>query len=739
MSGVSISRGVTGNDSTLTDISNLLNTTNSSSVASSNTTAIQAALTAGGLVQITAPGVYYVNDTLILYDRTNLVIGQGVELRARTGGSRGTSTFLMFRNSNFNSTPVTISTITAAIYGSSMVRVTVTFASAHGLVAGNFLQIKGDGADVYNGVWEVESVSSATVLSFVMSIAGGSALAPPSAAVSVASVSQTVANPGVFTTATNAFFKGQPVTITGTPPTGFLNNTTYYVIATGLTTTTCQLADSPFATTGKQVTGSSSCTIVPTIQGSPANGYISIGGGGSINGYFDAGGFVASGTWNDHAIVFRRVLEPVVDGLIFKDVRKYCVSMQDVQNPVCRNYHGDTGSDGCHIYGPAWNPLIENAYGTFGDDVAVFQPIDDNSYAPFEVGSGFDLGGNIYNGTMRNIRARHSHNSGACVIYPNGNSNAAGATNQIYAMRGTFLIDGASVQDPVVTANWTGGPSVTLGNGYTTVPGTIDTLTIRNTQIPFLQNTGGSLITINNLTLDGMTNDGFNGTNATLNVDVMTINTLTINPANITNINTNKLVLLKTVNATINTLIYNGGYFTQSGSGTFSLLSSNGGNLGTAIFNGPTLGANVKLIDESGAYVGTPTFVLNHPVGLSGYASMLSLTGSQNAIVKINGLKSIAPVTGVFNIYSYTGTLTMQVSGMDYTGTLFANLTGSNNSFTNPDGSCPVDLSKIARTAGSTAKCASGNGTIVANTMATCDATGAANSWKQISNTTLTF
>lgn len=799
-----------------------LSTDNTTAAAPANTTAIQAALNAGGLVQITTPGQYRWNSTLTIYDRTTLVLGAGVELVAIPSSG---PTFTGIQNSNANSTPITINTITAVAIGIMMARVTVTFASAHGLVARNFVEIKGDGADVYNGVWEVETAPSATTLTFIMSLASGSSSAPPDAAVSVASAGQTVATPGVFATAKNAFFKGQAVTITGTPPTGFSNNTTYYVIGTGLnatlsgvqitgtagqfsctaatlvvgmqvtisgtfggtgsitgyanpttyiisatngsttftlqtlasgaivttagtptgltyTTASCQLADSPFASTGKQVSGSSACTIVPTIQGSPANGYIQILGPGKLNMNYVGGGFSSSNSTLDHGIVLRRVLEPVVDGLVIQDVRKYGVMMQDVQNPKARNLHFDTESDGVHIYGPAWNPLIENITGTTGDDTAIFQPIDGSSYTQFMLGTGFDLGGNFYGGTMRNIRPRHIHNSGACVIYPNGNSGGAGRTNQVYAMRGQILIDGGSTQDPVVSSTWQGGNSVLVGGGYTTVAGTIDTLTIRNTQIPNLYNGGGgALITINNMTWDGITNDQFNGTNASTNMDVMTVNNFVINGANIANISSNTLILLRSVNATINNLTFNNCVFTQlDTSGIFSLVGSNGGNLGVATYNNVTAVGGVKYMTEgNGSYVGTPVFVFNGGYGQSGYAALVTATGTQNLNVHIRDFKSVSPSVGVFNFYSYSGTLNLWVTGLEYTGGLFANLSGSNNSIYNPDGSCPVDLSKIARTAGCIAKSAAGNGTIVAGNLAVCDATGAANSWKQISNTTLVY
>ena len=77
----------------------------------------------------------------------------------------------------------------------------------------------------------------------------------------IASASQNTGT-GLWATGTQAFVAGLPVTITGTPPTGFAVNEVYFVIATGLTTTSCELS----ATIGGSVlvpSVSSSCNIVP--------------------------------------------------------------------------------------------------------------------------------------------------------------------------------------------------------------------------------------------------------------------------------------------------------------------------------------------------------------------------------------------------------------------------------------------------------------------------------------------
>ena len=102
--------------------------------------------------------------------------------------------------------------------------------------------------------WAVQLSSTAnTWVTFVDPTAGGAPIASPS---------QTVANPAVFTTATQAWVAGQAVVIQGTPPGGFTAGPIYYVVAGGLTTTAVELAATPGGT-AIQGTSSSACTLQP--------------------------------------------------------------------------------------------------------------------------------------------------------------------------------------------------------------------------------------------------------------------------------------------------------------------------------------------------------------------------------------------------------------------------------------------------------------------------------------------
>lgn len=83
---------------------------------------------------------------------------------------------------------------------------------------------------------------------------------PPGTA--IASASQTVANPGVFTTLAQTWSAGQQVYITTGTPGGFSLNTVYFVIAANLTATTASLS-ATFGGAGIQCTSSAACNLVP--------------------------------------------------------------------------------------------------------------------------------------------------------------------------------------------------------------------------------------------------------------------------------------------------------------------------------------------------------------------------------------------------------------------------------------------------------------------------------------------
>lgn len=690
---------------------------------------------------------YEINDTILIPSDREVVIEHGAVLKAVVGGPRGNSTFPLFKNVNAESLPVGIASITPALFGHHLVMCTVSFTSAHGITS-NYVQIKGDGRNIYNGVWPIYDKPSASSVRFLMSIAGGSTLAPPAAAVAGTSSSQTVANPGVFTQTGHKYVAGQAVKLSGSVPSGFTAGTVYYVIKAGLTANTYQLADSPFAASGKQVTASAATTVTPMLIGAAADGNISIIGGGTLDMQYGTEAFTVSNDWHDHAVILRRVRSPRVD-LSVRSARKYCVMMQDVWHPHVLGLEGDTGSDGVHVYGPAWNPLIENVRGTFGDDPAVFQPVDGYMYPQYMLGTGFDLGGDFHGGTMRNIRPRHSHNTASAVIYPNGNL-GGGADAVIYRMRGQILIDGAGIETPdgYNGPDFQGWDAVGVGNGYVSVAGRIESLVIRNVYGATRLNNdgGGASLDIGAVSFYDLTGDLFYGDGCGIDVNWANINQLTINGARHSPYTGGGLVTLQGSNAVIGSITFNG---TQAGNpvatGTCYLLQTAGAPTVKEInFNDIALAANGQAVGP-GSFTGTPTINFKGGVG-DGYKVLIEQDNNTRSLdVNIFGFKSAAPTVGMFNFYGSdagkTANVRLRVAGLVYSGNVFANIAGANFSVFNPDGSMPVDLTKLARTAAQTAvhSGATTAGTIVANNLCVCDATNAANSWKQLSNTTLVY
>lgn len=706
------------------------------------TAKLQDALNTLSKVVFEADEEYEISETLLIPSNREVVIERGAVLKAVTGGSRGTSTFPLFKNVNAESVPQAISSITPTLFGHHLVMCTVDFTAPHGITA-DYLQIKGDGRNIYNGIWPIYDKPSASRIRFLMSIAGGSTLAPPASAIAGTSTSQTVANPGVFTQAAHGYVPGQAVRLSGSLPGGFVAGTTYYVIKAGLTANTYQLANSPFAASGKQVTASASTTVTPVLLGAAADGNISLIGGGVLDMQYGTQPFTESNDWHDHAVVLRRVHAPRVD-LTVRSARKYCVMMQDVWKPHVMALDANTGSDGVHVYGPAWDPLIENVTGTYGDDPAVFQPIDGYMYPQYMLGTGFDLGGDFHGGTMHNIRPRHSHNTAAAVIYPNGNL-GGGADAVIYRMRGQILLDGVGIETPdgFNGASFQGWDAVGVGNGYVQVAGRIESLVIRNVYGSTRLNNdgGGTSLDIGAVSFYDLTGDLFYGDGCGVDVNWANIDQLTINGARHSPASGGGLVTLQGSNAVIGSITFNG---TQAGNpnatGTCYLLQTNGAPTVKEVnFDNIRLSANGQAIGP-GSFTGTP--VINFKGGGGdGYKVLIEQDNNTRSLdVNIFGFKSAAPSVGLFNFYGSdagkTANVRLRVLGLVYSGNVFANIAGANFSVFNPDGSMPVDLTKLARSAAQTAVHNGGTaaGTIVANNLCVCDATNAANSWKQLSD-----
>ena len=126
----------------------------SAAAATANTARIQAALTAGGLVQILAPGTYYINDTLTIYSNTDFLLGEGVKLKMAdsAGGKPLLQNYAFSRRASAVAVTLTWSSgITAAITGWT----------AHGCEVGDYVWLQGATLSCYNIVGYLSAADSA--------------------------------------------------------------------------------------------------------------------------------------------------------------------------------------------------------------------------------------------------------------------------------------------------------------------------------------------------------------------------------------------------------------------------------------------------------------------------------------------------------------------------------------------------------------------------------------------------
>ena len=119
-----------------------------------DTTALQNALTAGGVIRVEQSGVLWINKTLVYGSNTTLQLGPGTTIRqvAGTNSTLAIST----AHQTFNATGGTMVTITQGTGNA----VNVLWA-AHGLVVGQGVWLSGNGVSTYNGVFRVDVVVDA--------------------------------------------------------------------------------------------------------------------------------------------------------------------------------------------------------------------------------------------------------------------------------------------------------------------------------------------------------------------------------------------------------------------------------------------------------------------------------------------------------------------------------------------------------------------------------------------------
>lgn len=449
----------------------------------------------------------------------------------------------------------------------------------------------------------------------------------------------------------------------------------------------------------------------------------------------------------DHCILIDKVRNPKFQSVRFKDNLKYCVYLSNTQNPLVDEMWADTGSDGVKLHGPTFGTAkISRIGGSYGDDVFSAQTIANAPYVATMVPSPAPdtPGGSLNKVTVTDISVAGS-TANVVALYVNGGNSSGG--------QGWF-IDEVEVARIRSESTGTVFEAVTEANG---IIGRLRTLRINDVfgpgQAPggaIIGITGiGGVLNIGKMTIDGVTNGVQVNGSVVYGTNGIGMSNVVFGSAAFKNIN---------FYASANTAGQHGYAVATTGAVTVDQLSfadsicqTSAGNSGCALFaplgNLTTTGVvsfvncEVKgwasLLGESSnntAYSMQNCFC-------NGGLALGTFSSGTNSIY-LEGCKSVGAQQAPLMLYGGSDmNISCTIVGCKADGA-FLNTGGSSTgviSWNNPDGSAPIDLSKIQRTAGSIVKTSVGNGSIVANNMAVCDATGAANSWKQLSNTSLTY
>ena len=462
---------------------------------------------------------------------------------------------------------------------------------------------------------------------------------------------------------------------------------------------------------------------------------ITIGGGGELDMDFHDGDTFAVDL-NYHGIVLNKVLKPIVSNLRFNRVRKYCVCMANVGYPFVSDIYANTLSDGVHIYGPAWSPHVERMYGSYGDDVCIFQCIDGTSYAGHMPA---DSGGSFYGGgSMLHLHPLNGKNSGIAVLYPNSGQ----TVDSGYRMNGTYTVEKVSGIMPL-SSDGTYEPvsCFTVGNGYVSSPNSyIESIILRDIT--------GRSISLNqsigvNITIDSFVLDGFSSQSPdTGNDNLFPINNMTINKFIAKNLvligrNSNAFISLLSVAAVVKDMLIDGAYLYCPDTASIRLIHSVLGTAGKITVRNCTFARRAQITTDA-TFTGTPIIIVDNIVNLAANTShLIAIGGTTPAKIRASNCVTESGSGSVFNFFG-TGVIECFCNNMLLAGAAAVNLQ-TNVAFKNPDGSAPIDIGLVARTSGSIAYNSNASrGTLGAAGLVVCQGT-ASGSWHLLSDPTLVY
>lgn len=426
----------------------------------------------------------------------------------------------------------------------------------------------------------------------------------------------------------------------------------------------------------------------------------------------------ASGT-DTLSCVFGGVARLKIDTITARNTSKYCVAVGAVASFSVKDlWSPQANSDGLKIYGPAFDGAVSGITGRFNDDACSVQPQEAAPYAQYD----FAGGGDCLNISVENISAK-SDNAALFVLY---------ASQHQYA--DDITIDGI--------AGLSAAPMVKFYNGVGFTNCQVGTVRLRNV-------TWSGNVDQNVVAFDGTQSylsleiDGLNGETAG-GLAGLTKPPIIVNSGFIANFSVNRVaynfqsnIPAVEITGTAGLTNVDVGACTLVGSSTGTLLkiSTTTGGVGQVNVESIKAGPIGSLVNVTSTVTSQP----NIKVGNVDVNAFVLVDMAASGRVHLAGSSKFQCSTGVVKC-SGTGTnIAIDSYGNRLASGNWLNKTGTPNITINAT-DFSADVTQVARTAGSSFyNTNAAAGTLGAAGRVLCDASGTANSWKLMTDTTKSY
>lgn len=393
-----------------------------------------------------------------------------------------------------------------------------------------------------------------------------------------------------------------------------------------------------------------------------------------------------------------------VEDVSFRSVLKYCVFTYNTLGGRVLRLHGETLSDGVHVFGPARNVVVDGITGHFGDDIVAVSSRDlTGNWVDVSGGDIIGVRASNLSGTSATALAQIFSHIGYVmddVEYSNITGYCANATVSVFG----DPTDGGSINKLVLSGISAPGAINISSYGGGTVPLTIQSLIIRDSCLQSKTDvssyvTFGAYATVKKLTVENCISNDALGTSG---VGIGLI-----------------------LNGTVEELAIVGGRYALGSNGRLVMWAgTTAGTKKISMDNVSVEGGNC-IINKGSTVTDTPQIVLNNSRFKSTY-DVLAL--SSNADVVRHGCTFESITGAVVHVYNAAATAVNDwESGCQYPSTADAKRVVCAAGTYNPkslDIRVDVGATGIAKTAGNLAfNIGSGRGTLTQNRHVTCNGT----------------